>query len=80
MLIAHPILGYGRSPRTARRFVFLYAPGGRRLATYKLYTDGEGKLSFTLISSNVYLGKRVVQSNAESIVVDRLNFGAGMGQ
>jgi RHS repeat-associated protein len=51
---------------------FSFYHGTKKLGTYSLSEDESGHLSFTPVKSNVYFGKRLIQSGGEVIVTDRL--------
>jgi len=53
--------------------VYLYGMAGELLATYKLNSDSDNNLALTLISMNMYLQSRLIQSRGEVVVTDRLN-------
>jgi RHS repeat-associated protein len=44
----------------------------QKIATYRIETDETGSLSAKLTVTNIYLGKRLVRSHGEAVVVDRL--------
>ncbi len=54
------------------REIITFYDGTRRLATYNLQTGSDGSLSLQLRESNIFFGKRMVQSGGEVLVSDRL--------
>jgi RHS repeat-associated protein len=51
---------------------FSFYHGTRNLATYTLATDASGNLSFRVVKTNIYFGKRLAQSGGDVVVADRL--------
>jgi RHS repeat-associated protein len=51
---------------------FYFYNGTTNLATYTLATDASGNLSFNVVKTNIYFGKRLAQSGGDAIVTDRL--------
>jgi RHS repeat-associated protein len=51
---------------------FSFYHGTRNLATYTLATDASGNLSFSVVKTNIYFGKRLAQSGGDVAVTDRL--------
>jgi RHS repeat-associated protein len=51
---------------------FSFYHGTRNLATYTLATDASGNLSFSVVKTNIYFGKRLAQSGGDVAVADRL--------
>ncbi len=54
------------------REIFTFYEGTRRLATYVLQTGSDGSLDLQLRESNIFFGKRMIQSGGEVLVTDRL--------
>ena len=51
---------------------FSFYHGTRNLATYTLATVASGNLSFRVVKTNIYFGKRLAQSGGDVVVADRL--------
>jgi YD repeat-containing protein len=51
---------------------FDFYNGTTNLGTYTLATDASGNLTFSVVKTNIYFGKRLAQSGGDALVTDRL--------
>jgi RHS repeat-associated protein len=67
----HKNLRIWKKAANGREILSLYE-GTKRLATYIVLTDATGNISLKLRESNIFFGRRMVQSGGEVVVLDRL--------
>jgi RHS repeat-associated protein len=57
---------------TGEEEIYFYGKGGRRLASYKLTTNAKGNCDVSPIDYDMYFAGKLLQSNNQPVVLDRL--------